>query len=474
MRDADSQSTFADLAFMAQGIQLDPVLDQILEFVQQNSALVEAVRQQLNQGLKKPQSGRPGLTAEQTILSLILMRYKNWDYRELRERIADGYTLRRFTQFYSNPVPQHDAFNRAHHRLTPETMKLVNEAVVQGAVSAGLEDGDALRTDTTVVEADIHHPTDATLLWDTVRVLTRWMQRLRKVAPHDVPRFSNHTRVARRRMLKLQRMTPAERERHQVSTYKQLLAITEDVLDDARAAVEATKTSCGQTPNDVLAIEALRKQIADLSPVSDRVVDQTRRRVIDSEQVPAADKIYSIFEPHTSLIKRGKAGKPVEFGHKVFLAESRHGLITQYLVLDGNPADEAHVQPSLQRHKATFGAAPKLLADDRGFYSVANIQIAEREGVACVCIPQRGGKKTSEREAFEKSPEFKQGQRFRAGIEGTISVLFRGRGMKRCLAEGKTGFELLVGTAVLANNLMRIAALLFKKTKKKKVRPRAA
>lgn len=474
MRDANAQMDFADLAFTSQGIQLNPVLDQILEFVKQNSAMVEAVRHQLNQGLKKPQTGRPGLTAEQTILSLILMRYKNWDYRELRERIADGYTLRRFTQFYSNPVPKHDAFNRAHHRLTPETMKLVNEAVVQGAVSAGLEDGDALRTDTTVTETDIHWPTDATLLWDTVRVLTRWMQDLRKIVPHEVPRFSNHTRVARRRMLKLQRMTPSERERYQVSTYRELIAITQDVLDDARDAVEATKESCGQSSKDVLALEALRKQITDLCPLGHRVVDQARRRVIDGEQVPASEKIYSIFEPHTSLIKRGKVGKPIEFGHKVFLAESRHGLITQYLVLDGNPSDEGHVQPSVQCHKATFGSAPKLLADDRGFYSDANIKIAEHEGVACVCIPQRGGKKTAQRKAFEKSPEFKQGQRFRAGIEGTISVLFRGRGMKRCLAEGKTGFELLVGAAVLANNLMRIAALLLKKTKKKKVRPRAA
>lgn len=143
MRDTDPQISFADLEFRAQGIQLDPVLEQILQFVKQNSAMVEAVRQQLDQGLKKPQTGRPGLTAEQTILSLILMRYKNWDYRELRERITDGYTLRQFTQFYSNPVPQHDAFNRAHNRLRAETMKFVNEAVVQGAVSAGLEDGDA-------------------------------------------------------------------------------------------------------------------------------------------------------------------------------------------------------------------------------------------------------------------------------------------------------------------------------------------
>jgi len=470
MRDTNFQMSFSDLAFMSQGIELDPVLKQILGFVQQNSAMVEAVREQLNHGLRKPQTGRRGLNAQQTLLSLILMRYKNWDYRELRERIADGYTLRQFTQFYSDPVPMHNAFHRAHTRLTPETIKLVNEALVQAAVSAGLESGDALRTDTTVVETDIHHPTDATLLWDTVRVLYRLLDHLRELLPHQMPRFPKRTRAARRRMLELQRMTATERESKQVPTYRQLIGITEETLANARRALEASNNSCGKSTGDLLEIEALRKQIADLCPLGNRVVQQARRRVIDGEQVPAADKIYSIFEPHTSLIKRGKAGKPIEFGHKVFLAESRLGLITQYEVLDGNPSDEDHVRPSLQRHKATFGSAPKLLADDRGFYSDANIKIAEQEGVACVCIPQRGGKKTPQREAFEKSAEFKDGQRFRAGIEGTISVLFRGRGMKRCLAEGRTRFELLVGAAVLANNLMRIAALLLQKTKKKKAR----
>src|SRR5438046_7487291 len=216
MRDADSQTTFSDLEFMRQGIELDPVLKQILELVKQNSVPVEAVRKQLDQGLKKPHTGRPGLSAEQTILSLILMRYKNWDYRELRERIADGYTLRQFTQFFSHPVPKHDAFNRAHNRLTPATMKIVNEALMQAAVSAGLEDGDALRSDTTVVETNIHHPTDATLLWDTVRVLYRLLDHLRELLPHQMPRFPKRTRAARRRMLELQRMTATERESKQV------------------------------------------------------------------------------------------------------------------------------------------------------------------------------------------------------------------------------------------------------------------
>ena len=194
------------------------------------------------------------------------------------------------------------------------------------------------------------------------------------------------------------------------------------------------------------------------------MIDQARRRVLQGEQVPNAEKIYSIFEPHTDLIMRGKVRTPVEFGHKVFLAESAKGLITQYEVLNGNPSDENHVEPSLSRHEATFGSAPRLYGSDRGFFSEKNLAACERSGVEVVCIPQRGGKKTAAREAYEKSREFKKGQRFRAGIEGRISVLFRGRGMKRCLAEGRERFELLVGAAVFVNNLLIIASLLKKRS----------
>ena len=190
------------------------------------------------------------------------------------------------------------------------------------------------------------------------------------------------------------------------------------------------------------------------------MIYQARRRVLEGEQVPNAKKIFSIFEAHTDLIKRGKVRTPVEFGHEVFLAESAQGLITQYEVLKGNPPDEVHVASSLQRHRQAFGQAPQLYGSDRGFFSEQNLASCKRAGVKVVCIPQRGGTRTARREAYERSVVFKNGQRFRAGIEGRISVLFRGRGMKRCLAEGRDRFELWVGAAVLANNLMRIAAML--------------
>ena len=476
MRDDILQPSFADLELMRQGIEMDPVLAQVEAYVDQHAELIQAVEQQLENGLKKPKTGRRGRTGAQVLRSWILMRIKNWDYRELAERIGDGITLRVFTRFYSNPVPGHTAFHSGHRRLTPELIRRLNDALLQAAVKDGLEDGEASRGDTTVVEAHIHHPTDASLLWDTVRVLTRLLKQLRLLAPHQLPRYPKRTRVAKRRMYELQRMTASRREQQQVPKYRQLITIAEETLKNARDAVKLTQKA-GPTPSDIFMVEALRQQITDFCGLGDRVVDQARRRVIDNEQVPAAEKIYSIFEPHTALIKRGKAGKPVEFGHKIYLAETRSGLITQYWVLDGNPSDEDHVVKSIQQHKATFGRAPKLYTNDRGSYSPANIKACEQEGVACVSIPQRGGQKTAERKAFEKSPEFKQGQRFRAGIEGTISVLGRGRGMKRCSASGRKGVELLVGLAVLANNLLRIAALLLEKIKKKakkKLRSKAA
>jgi IS5 family transposase len=378
-------------------------------------------------------------------------------------------TLRQFTDFYCARVPKHDAFQRGFIRLTPQTLKAVNDLVVRASVDLGLEDGAKLRVDTTVVQADIHHPTDNTLLWDVVRVVTRLVWRLAEVLEmRRIKGFRDRTRSARRRMYEIQRMTTRQRHEQQTSIYRELIGIAEEVVGSARAAVEETRKMRGKDIIAAMAIAELHEQIAHFCGLGSRVIDQARRRVLDGEQVPNGEKIYSIFEPHTDLIKRGKVRTPLEFGHKVFLAESVQGLITQYEVLKGNPSDEVHVAPSLQRHRQAFGRVPELYGSDRGFFSEQNLASCKRDGVKVVCIPQRGGKKTAEREAYEKSADFKQGQRFRAGIEGRISVLFRGRGMKRCLAEGRDRFELWVAAAVLANNLMRIAALLTKRSSRRR------
>jgi transposase, IS5 family len=463
-RIADPQINFADIEFLTQGVELDPILKRMSDFLDDQPKIFERVRRDLQRGLKKPATGRTAMTPTQVLRSLILMRVKNWDYRELSERIADGYTLRRFTGFYSQRVPKHDAFNRAFNKLRPQTLQALNDLVLKAAVDLGLEDGKRLRVDTTVTETDIHHPTDNTLLWDVVRVLTRLIGRLGKVLPKGIDNFSNRTRCARRRMQEIQRMTARQRHTQQKGKYRHLIGITQQVVHNARGVLEKTKDQCAVDPMDDIIIGELRRKIDHYCQLGARVIDQSRRRVLQGEQVATEEKIYSIFETHTDLIKRGKIQKPIEFGHKIFLAESARGLITQYRVLEGNPADHVHVKPSLQRHQETFGWAPAWYSSDRGFFSDENIKACPQ--VKLVCIPQRGGKRTSQRQAFERSPEFKKGQRFRAGIEGRISVLFRGRGMKRCLAEGRDRFEVLVGAAVLTNNLMNIAHLLNQKQKR--------
>ena len=310
MRATQAQVSFADLEFIHQGVQLEPALKAIATFLDQHGALVQRVRRDLLRGLKKPRTGRTGLTASQVLRSLILMRVKNWDYRELRERIADGYTLRHFTDFNSQPVPKHDAFNRAFNRLTPDTLQAVNDAVIHAAVSLGLEDGRKLRVDTTVVETDIHHPTDNTLLWDSVRVVTRLVRKLATLLPPGMAAFTNRTRSARRRMQEIQRLTTRERHRQQVRKYRALIRVTEQVITEARAVVHRTSRVRGLDPLTHVAVDALRREIARHCELGTRVVSQASRRVLGDEQVPTEEKLYSIFETHTDLIKRGKVLDP--------------------------------------------------------------------------------------------------------------------------------------------------------------------
>jgi IS5 family transposase len=261
-------------------------------------------------------------------------------------------------------------------------------------------------------------------------------------------------------MQEIERVSAKQRPEQQVPKYRELLRIAEEVVQNPRQLLERTQNAYGLNFKEDMAITTLRQEIEHYCQLADQVRNQTRRRVLEGETVPAREKIYSIFEPHTDMIKRGKVNKPVEFGHKVFLAESHQGLITGYQILDGNSNDEEHVAPSLERHQELFGRAPQWYGADRGFASSQNEQACQQAGVTVTAIPQCGGQKTPERAAYEKSASFKKGQRFRAGIEGRISVLFRGRGMKRCFDRGRKRFELLVAAAVLANNLLRSATLL--------------
>ena len=462
------QRSFADLELERQGVRLEAELAAISRLLdRRGEAILEAVASDLRRPLKKPAKGRDGMSAEQALRSLLLKQIKSWSFRELRERIADGLTLREFTRFGAASVPKHKAFHRASALLTPETLAKVNALVVDLAVALGLEDARWVRMDTTVSETNIHFPTDSGLLWDTVRVLTRSAARIVEEIPELPERLFNRTRSARRRMQEIQRMTRSERRYLQEPKYRELIKISNLVIHNVRAVAKAARAVVPCLDFEVgLRVEGLCEEITHYAGLGERVVAQARRRVLEGENVPAPEKLYSIFEPHTDLIKRGKVQKPVEFGHKLFLAEGRAGVILDYQLLDGNPSDEGHVKPWLKRHIERFGQAPAVAAGDRGFHSEVNVEHLRTHGVELECLPQRGGRKTPERLAYEKSRRFKRAQKFRAGIEGRISVLVRGRGMKRCRLKGKTRFDLFLGLVILANNLLVIGRHLARRARR--------
>src|SRR5437879_2715836 len=276
MRSRPPQLSFADLELQFQGVQLDPLLRTIAEFLDQHLTLLEQVRKDLERGLKNARTGRNGIAPSQVLRSLVLMRVKNWDYREVRERIHDGFTLRRFTEFDSQPVPKHDAFNRAFNRLTPETLRDINQLVVKAAVHLGLEDGKTLRVDTTVVESNIHYPTDATLLWDSVRTITRLIGDLHEKLPDGVQGFTNRTRSARRRMQTIQRMSAAQRSQQQAPRYRELIRITEQVGERCAPDSRKNQSRCGRRgrrSHRPSGIDSLRNEITGYCQLADRVLN---------------------------------------------------------------------------------------------------------------------------------------------------------------------------------------------------------
>jgi IS5 family transposase len=251
-RAIDPQVSFADWELMQQGMTLDPLLAAISDLLEEHHDLIEQVRVDLQRGLKRPELGRDGVTPPQVLRSLVLMRIKNWQYRELRERIADGYTLRCFTHF---SLPEHHAFNRAF-KLTPAVFQFINELVVQAAVQLGLEDGKRLRVDTTVVQTEVHRPTDNGLLWDAVRVITRLVQRLGEIIPDSVSTFHNRSRAAKRRYQQIQRMAVCNGKRCLTGKYRKLIEITQEAVQNAHADLEKSKEA---NVRDVLQEALLRK-----------------------------------------------------------------------------------------------------------------------------------------------------------------------------------------------------------------------
>jgi IS5 family transposase len=416
-----------------------------------NPDIVAAVHADLTEG--STDSGSQGMSAERVLRCAVLKQYKQYSYRELWERLKDGVSLRWFTRFYSDPIPHYTTLQKAIKSIKADTWARINEVLVSYAQKKKLEKGKSLRVDTTVVQSNIAYPLDCRLLWDSIRVLTRTMERSRQALPEINFAFAKRTRRAKKLCYRIVMAKGPKAKHNRQRFYKDLIKIANEVFHmGERCLKEMGKDpQCKTLP--------LLEQLDHYLTLSAVVIIQCERRVLKGEKVPSSDKIVSIFEDHTDIIKRGKSQSPTEFGHKVLVTTAKSGLITQYRVFQGNP-DDAHMIPDiLTNHQNQYGKAPKSLCGDRRFFSSDNEKKAYQSGIekVSICKP---GYRSKDRIQIEKERWFKSLQRFRAGIEGLISALMRSYGLKRCLWKGWESFQSYVGLSVVTFNLQKIAALI--------------
>ncbi len=433
-------------------LQLSPELaaiDQVLD----DDELFAMIKTDLAQRRPKTKTAGRHSTPVEVILRMLAVRHLfNWSYEGTEQTISDSLVLRQFCRVYFQAVPDHTTLCKWARLIQPETLKAFNQRIMELAVADKLTRGRKLRMDGMVVESNIHHPTDSSLLADGVRVLGRTLSRARQLLGDklDLPLrlFRNRMRSAKqaaRQIAKGSRQGKAAIQDH----YRHLIQVAQATLQQAQQVLRAMQEQAQRTG------QRLIDTFQTFLPRVQQMIDQARRRVLENQSVPVAEKVVSLFEPHTAIIRRGKTNKPTEFGHKVWLGEVEGGFIAHYDILEGNPADDQQWRPTLARHMNQFGHPPWQASADRGVHSADNEQAAHDLGVQRIVLPQPGRKSTARRQ-YERQRWFWRGRRFHAGVEGRISVISRKHGLDRCRDKGWHGFQRWVGWGVIANNLTMV------------------
>ncbi len=442
-------------------LQFEPVLAQ-LDRLLEDDTLFQTVKEDLAR--RRPHTrtrGRYSTPVEVILRMLVVMRLYHWSYEQTEYWVKDSLVLRQFCRVYLQPVPDDTTLIRWANLIGPETVERLNERVVALARSLKVTRGRKLRVDTTVVETNIHHPTDSALLGDGVRVLSRLLRRAKELRD-QVPglaalgkaAFRSHTRSCRKLAQEFHRLARKKGEEAVEAlkeAYERQLAVTRQSVRQAQRVAAALQEGAEGAAAQV------KEQLEHYLPLVEQAIQQAWRRVIAGEAVPAPEKLLSLFEEHTQVITRHKTGKKVEFGRKVRLDEVEGGIISGYAVLaQGGGQDQPYLAAAVDAHRRQFGKAPALLAADRGFSSPANEKRAQEAGVKRVVLPY-SGKAPPARRALEKERWFRRGFRFRAGMEGRIHVLKRDFGLDCCRYHGEAGMGRWVGWGIVTQNLAQIA-----------------
>jgi len=429
-------------------------LDRLLE----DDTLFQKVKNDL--GKRFPRTlvdGRLSTPVEVILRMIVIKHLYGWSCEKTEHWVSDSLVLRQFCRVYLNSVPDDTTLIRWAKLIRPDTLHQLLDHVSEMAHALKVTRGRRLRTDGTVAETNIHHPSDSSLLGDGIRVLSRVLKAskkgLDKVTNLSSQVFRDRTRSAKRqvrRITEAARKRGEEAEQGMKAAYQRLLTTTETMVQQAKKVKETLKAHAAPVAQKLL------NTLDQFIPLVEQVIDQTTRRVLYGESVPAGEKLVSLFEPHTRIISKGKAQRPTEFGRAIWLDEVDGGIISRYEILDGNPGDAEQIKSTLDHHISVFHKPPQLLTGDRGTYSAENERHAESKGVKYIALPKPGAK-SPDRVVQEKQPWFRRGHKWRSGIEGRISLLKRRYKLGRCLYHGEDGMERWVGWGVIAHDLWVIA-----------------
>jgi IS5 family transposase len=413
-------------------------------------ALTQLVQQDLEAGCpKNAWTGRPGLTAEQTVRILVVRQLTGWTYIELAFHLADSASYRAFCRIGAlAKAPSKSALAATVDRVRPATLATMNDRLVTSAAARAVDSARTVRMDATVVPMAIHHPTDSSLLCDAVRVLDRLLRRLEATVGFTA--YHCHLKRVKRRALEIDHLAPQATRRRR-ACYRELLELTQATVSYAACALAHVDLvpPTSLTP----AQRELRDELTGFVPLVAQVMDQTERRVFQDEAVPADEKLVSLFEAHVDVIVKDR--RETYYGHKIFLTTGRSGLILDCAIPKGNPADSTWTLPLLRRHTQLFGQPPRQASFDGAFASTDNLAAAKALGVEDVCFAKRRG--LAVLDMVRSEWVYDKLRRFRAGIESGISLLKRVFGLARCIWKGAAGFHAYVRIAVLAANLLLLA-----------------
>jgi IS5 family transposase len=414
---------------------------------------------------KSRSRGRRGAPADMVLRLLVLKHIRNWSYEVLEREVRANLVYRDFTHVGGAKTPDAKTMGRWGVALGPQVLKQVHERMVKMARDKGVTAGRRMRVDTTVVETDIHHPTDSSLLGDGVRVLTRTMRKITKIVGAVGTKLRDRSRSVKFRLIEIGRVARAKGPVNQdklKKRYGQLLDATSRVVGQAKRFSKeiARGVKCSTSALQQLALEGLRQELDEMISRVRQVMKQTRARIFRGN-TRSEGKLLSLFEPSTEVIRKGKAGKPNEFGKMVKLQEAENQIVTDYEVYARRPYDSDLLVAAIEKHQALLGRPPRLVAADAAFYSAKNEAAAKARGVKRVCIPNRSTK-SLERKREQRKRWFRNGQRWRTGCEGRISVVKRRHGLDRCRYKGYVGMNRWVGLGIIADNVVNIGRAMAK------------